>query len=151
MQQPMDEKPIVSAQVTYSFRASAEEVFDAWIKPEHIKAWFAPGLGEVTHAEVNAGVGGMLTITQAREDGVVTHYGQFQQLIHPRRLIFTWTVEGDDGEDRVIVDITPKPVGCEVMLTYELDAEWAEFAEDSKLAWSVMLQAMAQHLDSAQE
>lgn len=149
MQQPTDEKPIVTVQVSRPFRVSAEEAFDAWINPEHIAAWFAPGLGQVS-AEVNPGVGGELAITQLREDGPITHLGRFQQLIHPRRLIFSWTVAGDDGEDRIIVDITPKPAGCEVVLTYEMDAEWEELVEDAETAWSVMLQVMEQHLDASQ-
>lgn len=140
------EKPIVTAQTSRAFDASAEDVFAAWVQPARIRAWFAPGLGEVTQVEVNAGVGGTLAITQMREDGEVTHIGVFQQVIHPRRLIFSWTVEGDDGEDRIIVDITPRGDGCEVTLSYELDEEWAEFAADSELAWGVMLEAMAQDL-----
>lgn len=142
------ENPIVTAQVTRMFTQPAEAVFDAWVNPERIKAWFAPGLGEVTEVRTDPGPGGSLSITQAREDGVITHIGQYQQVIHPRRLIFTWTVEGDDGADRIVVDIAPKSGGCEVTLSYEMDAEWQEFVGDAELAWGVMLDAMAQALDA---
>jgi uncharacterized protein YndB with AHSA1/START domain len=136
----------VSAVVTQAFNQSPEEVFDAWVNPEQVKRWFGTGLGEVTQVSVDPGPGGLLSITQMQEDGEVTHFGKFQQVIHPRRMIFLWTMEGDEGHDRIIVDIAPKPIGCEVTLTYEMDAEYAEFVENAELAWGVMLRSMAQML-----
>lgn len=136
----------VSAEVEHAFPVSAEAVFDAWVNPQRIPAWFAPGLGPVTHAEVQPAAGGHIRITQAHEGETITHIGTFRQVVHPRRLVFSWTVEGDEGADEIVVDILSQPQGCMVRLSYRMDAEWQELCENARIAWRIMLERMAQHL-----
>ena len=98
---------VVQARATRRFRASAEEVFDAWLDPALVREWFGPGLGEMTRVDIDARVGGTFWLVQRRAAGDAVHTGEYLEIDPPRRLVFTWRTPPLTDTSRVIVDIQP--------------------------------------------
>jgi uncharacterized protein YndB with AHSA1/START domain len=128
----------VSVRVTRRFSAPAERVFDAWLDPSKARQWFGPGLGDMVRAEIDARVGGSFWLVQRRGDVDVAHTGEYLQIDRPRRLAFTWRMLPEPDTSRVTVEIVPQGGGCELTLTHEIGAEWADYTESVQVAWSTM-------------
>ena len=135
------------AQVTRTFAASAELVFDAWLDPELISQWmFGPALREeeVLHIRVDPRVGGAFSFLVRRSGQDLDHVGKYLTIERPHRLSFTWGVVPEtDDESRVIIEITPRDSGCELTLTHELTPAWADFIPKCQDAWNKMLGALS--------
>jgi len=119
----------------------------AWLDPEKVRRWFAPGLGEMVRIEIDARVGGTFSFVQRRGSDDVDHTGEYLELVRPRRLAFSWGVRNTPDVSRVLVEIMPLGTGCDLALTHELDPAWADFASRAEAAWAAMLDAMAAALD----
>jgi len=132
----------VKAQVTRSFRASPEAVFDAWLTGANVRKWFGPGLGEMTRVVIDPREGGMFSFVQRRGLDDVEHFGTYEELVRPNRIVFTWTVKGTSDQSRVLVDILATADGSEVTLVHELAPHWANYVERTEAAWQKMLTAM---------
>jgi|SRR5262245_5254668 len=139
----MSPKAPVSVRVTRRFDQSPDRVFDAWLDPEKVKRWFAPGLGEMVRVEIDPRAGGSFSIVQRRDGTDVDHVGTYLVMEPPRRLAFTWSVRPSKDVSRVDIDIVPQGTGCELTLTHELHPDWAEYASRTESAWTKMLNAMA--------
>jgi len=139
----MNQANTVRACVTRRFRASAAEVFDAWLNPQLAREWFAPGLGEMTRVEIDARVGGTFWLVQRRDGEEAQHTGEYLEIDRPRRLVFTWQTPPLTDTSRVIVEIRPLETGCELTLTHEMDAQWAAYLEGAEGAWRKMADAIA--------
>jgi uncharacterized protein YndB with AHSA1/START domain len=140
----MSAKP-AAATVTHRFDATPGQVFDAWIDPEAIRYWFAPGMGEMVRIELDRRVGGRFVLTQRRDDKDVEHVGEYLEFDRPNHLSFTWGVTGDSqhGPSRVSVHITARSSGSEVVLTHELAPGWEDYQARVEESWKKMLDAMA--------
>jgi uncharacterized protein YndB with AHSA1/START domain len=139
----MNATNLVRARVTRRFRASAEDVFDAWLNPDMTRQWFAPELGEMTRVEIDARVGGTFWLVQRRGADEAQHTGEYLELDRPRRLVFTWRTPPLTETSRVIVEIAPTGEGCELTLTHEMDRQWAAFVDRAAGAWQKMADAIA--------
>jgi uncharacterized protein YndB with AHSA1/START domain len=149
VEQPAVQPPVTSVKVTHCFSVAPERVFDAWLDPDLVRQWFAPGLGEMVRVDVDPQVGGKFSFVQRRGEDDVDHVGTYLELDRPRRLAFTWSVPQDsDDTSRVVIDIAPLETGSELTLTHELHPDWADYAERTEEAWSKMLQAMDEALGS---
>jgi uncharacterized protein YndB with AHSA1/START domain len=133
--------------VTRRFSAPPERVFDAWLDPKMIGRWmFGPELceQEVVRMTVDARVGGVFSFVVRRQGEEIDHTGEYLEIDRPRRLAFTWGVPTYSPDmARVTVEIVPLETGCELMLTHELDPDWADTASRTEAAWTRMLGAMA--------
>jgi len=137
----------VEARVTRRFAAPPARVFDAWLDPDLVRRWFAPGMGEMLRIDVDARVGGAFSFVQRRGAADVDHVGEYLEFDRPRRLAFTWGVRPDTPSSRIVIDVAPLADACEVTLTQEMSAEWAQFTARAEEAWGRMLDAMAAALD----
>ena len=54
-----------AVRITRRFAASPEQLYRAWLDPEIVGRWMAPGGSEVTDAAIEERVGGRYSITQA--------------------------------------------------------------------------------------
>lgn len=65
--------------------------------------------------------------------------------------MFTWGVNEDPGETSVVtVEIVPVAGdGCELTLTHEMAAEWADYAERTQQGWARIIAAIEQTMESA--
>ena len=89
-----------SLRVERTFDASPEDVFDAWTNPEVLRRWWRPNPAWSTPvAEVDLRVGGRYRISmEDPETGPsITAGGEYSEVSRPRRLVYSWQWEEDDG------------------------------------------------------
>jgi uncharacterized protein YndB with AHSA1/START domain len=114
--------------VTRTVAGPPEAVFQAWIDPERLAAWFGPGAYRVLRAELDARPGGAYRIVFDAGDGEqVTLTGDYVEVDAPRRLVFTWSwalVWPDQPESVVTVELSEADGGTEVAVTH------AEYGSD---------------------
>ena len=115
-----------------TFAASPERVFRAWLDPDVLSRWMAPGSMRVARAEVDARVGGRFRVWHADAAGAAV--GGFDaevlELVPNERIVFLWRFVGPDREadpghdSRLTVTFAPAPEGgTELTLVHErLDA-----------------------------
>lgn len=147
----MNTKSSINVSVSHRFSASAERVFDAWLDARTAAQWmFATPTGEMVRAEIDPRVGGTFRFVDRRDGQDVDHTGEYLEIDRPRRLVFTFSVDGSEA-DRVIIEIVPLATGCELTLTHEMSPEWAAYADRAKEGWSTMLEGLAEAIDSANQ
>lgn len=93
--------------ITRTFRATPEQVFDAWTTPETFAVWFGTAAIPVDGVEMDVRVGGHWKATMHLPDGSVKHWaGEFTEVNRPTRLALTLTDEPDEpAGEPVTVDI----------------------------------------------
>lgn len=99
-------------------RASREDVFDAWTKPEELSAWWDPAGREIA-CEIDLRVGGAFRFGNG-EHGLV---GVYKVVDRPAELVFEangsiGTVRiSDDGDGTTKVDVTIRCASAEQLET----------------------------------
>jgi uncharacterized protein YndB with AHSA1/START domain len=138
-------------QVSHTFSASAERVYDAWLDPTRVGQWlFATPTGRVVRVEIDARVGGSFVITDRRDGVDVEHTGEYVELDRPRRIVFLFGVPAySPNKDRVSVDIVRKGRGCEVTITHELGPVDADTGDKARSGWSGILAGLEHTLGKA--
>jgi uncharacterized protein YndB with AHSA1/START domain len=86
--------------VERTFRATPEEVFDAWTNPEVLVRWWAARpTWSSPKCEVDLRVGGRYTLRmrddESGEERAVG--GEYREVNRPHRLVYTWAWEGESG------------------------------------------------------
>jgi uncharacterized protein YndB with AHSA1/START domain len=102
-------------------RATPERLFEAWTEPTQLRSWWGPEGVTCEGAEVDLRVGGRYRIDNAFPDGrVVVLVGEFEIIERPKRLTYTWRVDGSPGaSERVTVRFEPRNGATEVIVTHE--------------------------------
>ena len=86
-------------QVTRTYDAPRELVFDAWTKGEHLKNWFAPAPFTVPEVESDPTEGGIYRLAMRSPDGqVFWSQGTYREVVPPERFVMSQGVLGPDGE-----------------------------------------------------
>ena len=114
-------QPSTTIRVERTFRARAQDVFDAWTSVEALRRWWhAEHDSETPHAELDLRVGGAIRITMRDPELGQDHggVGQFTEIDPPRQLAFTWTWDDDPSARQPIeVDFTDHAESTTVVLT----------------------------------
>lgn len=134
--------------VTRCFNAARERVFDAWLDQDLIGRWmFGRKLRDedVMSITLEPRVGGRFSFVVRRDGERIDHVGEYLAIERPHHLAFSWGIAGLDSS-RVVVEIAPRPPGCELTLTHELDPDWADHAERTRGGWSTLLHALDSEL-----
>ncbi len=141
MTAPENEK--VSVCVTHRFTASAQRVFDAWLDPQLICRWmFGPALRdeEVLRIAVEVRIGGPFSFVVRRQGQEIDHLGEYLAIERPSRLVFTWTTRDNlPDTSQVTIRIQPSGTGCELTLTHEMNAQWADYTDGVQASWAKMI------------
>ena len=136
----------VHAIVMHRFEASAARVFDAWFDPVWLGRWmFGPGVRDerIVRLALDARVGGKFSFVVNRQGAEIDHVGEYLEIDRPRLLVFTWATRDSLPEtSRVIVEITPREIGCDLKLTHLMGANWSAYVDRAADAWSKMLDAL---------
>lgn len=142
-----DEAGDTAVSVQRTFEAPPERVFDAWLDPGEISEWMFPAeTDDIEAVQVEPHVGGEFAFDVRRDDGVIRHVGRYLEIDRPERLVFTWGIADDEGEDRVTVEIQTTRTGCDATLTHELHPDWVDYADRTADAWTAMLDSLADYL-----
>ena len=99
--------PPVSASYEESIAAGAEEIFDAWTKPDELKSWFGPGGFQTIEAVLEPRAGGAYRLVMRAPDGSdLTITGAYREVVRPSRLVYTWVwAHAPDQEMVVTVEL----------------------------------------------
>jgi uncharacterized protein YndB with AHSA1/START domain len=137
--------------VRRTIRAGVQAVFEAWTRPEHLRAWWGPRPVRCAEAAVDLRVGGQYRIVNQLPDGArLTIEGRFTVVDPPHRLGYTWSLTpGPGGHELVTVRFERRDAGTtEVIVTHEQIATPA--ARDShERGWEGCLDGLALHLAGA--
>jgi uncharacterized protein YndB with AHSA1/START domain len=144
----MSHTPVI--RVERHIAASVERVFDAWLDPTWIgRFMFGPHLRDeqVVSLTNDPRVGGAFHYKVTRHGAAIDHTGTYREIERPRRLVFTWGVDEEQGDLSVVtIEITPKGEGCELTLTHRLDPAWADYAERTEAGWTFITDKLADAL-----
>jgi uncharacterized protein YndB with AHSA1/START domain len=157
---PVSNQPVVRIERTLS--APRSQVYRAWLSPELIRRWMAPGY-EVTRVEVDERVGGRYRVWHA--DGGVPAGGfeaEIRGLVPPELIAWRWGFAGPDREDGPVYDslltvtLREAPGGGTVLtLVHErlddLAAALPDVAEQVGAGWDFVLTKLAAVLPSSPE
>ena len=132
--------------VKRSYSHRAERVFDAWLDPALLGRWMFGAVvrdEEVVRLAVDARVGGSFSFLVRRQGKEIDHVGEYLEIDRPKRLVFTWgTADTLPDTSRVTIEIVPRDSGCELTLTHEMDAKWADYAARTEAGWRKILEAL---------
>lgn len=75
-----------------NFKASRDQVFTAWSKPEQMGKWLKPNAEWTAQTTIDFHVGGRYSNTMIDKDGKgYEHFGEFKEIIPPTKIVFTWS------------------------------------------------------------
>lgn len=140
------ERPLV---VRRTIRATPERLFAAWTTPAQLQQWWGPEGVECVGPAVDLRVGGAYRIGNRLPDGTVLWIGGvFEAIEPPRRLTYTWHIEGSPGgEERVTVRFEPQGVVTDVVVTHERIADEAA-RKQHQAGWVGCLDGLAAYVAS---
>lgn len=97
-----------TVRIERTFRAAAQDVFEAWTSVEVLRRWWhAEHTWETPVAELDLRVGGAIRVVMRNpEDG--SEYGgsgEYTVIDPPRRLAFTWTWDHADTPRRQLIEV----------------------------------------------
>lgn len=136
-------------ELTRTFRAPREKVFEAWTRPELMQRWLCRTAGEalvrVTEQELRAGGAYRIEI----DGGEGKHYslaGEYREVRPPERLVFTWqwVHEPDDAVSVVTVELREVSGQTELTLRHEGLAE--KWREGHCSGWQACFDRLAQEM-----
>ncbi len=101
--------PEFDLSIQKSVAAPPAAVFDAWTDAQQMKSWWGLKEAFCPRVEIDLRVGGAYCIENELPDGrTVLITGIYQIITRPKRLVYTWSVNGGADE---LVDVTIEPDG----------------------------------------
>lgn len=104
--------------------APPERVFALWTEPEQLVKWWGPDGFHIPQQALDVRPGGTWRTTMRSPEGslhIVS--GVYREIDPPRRLVFTWGWDDDQGarghETEVTVTLEPAPGGTRLTLTQQ--------------------------------
>jgi uncharacterized protein YndB with AHSA1/START domain len=101
--------------------APPERVFELWTEPELLIKWWGPDGVDIPAHALDVRPGGHWRTTMRSPEGNLHHVsGIYRAIDKPRRLVFTWAWDDDNGvrghETEVTVTFEPAPGGTRLVL-----------------------------------
>lgn len=90
----------LAANITGSIKASAEELYQAWIDPDILPQWLAPPPYDLVRAEVEARTGGKYLHEVTGPDGEHRVVGEYLELTPGRHILKSWNYSGPNPAPR---------------------------------------------------
>jgi uncharacterized protein YndB with AHSA1/START domain len=120
--------------------APPERVFEYWTEPELLAQWFGPEGCDIPTRSLDVRPGGKWrTIIRSPDGKLRTVSGVYNTIERPRRLVFTWGWDDEDGvrghETEVTVTLEPTPGGTRLKLVQQ-DFENSEVRNLHNGGWS---------------
>jgi uncharacterized protein YndB with AHSA1/START domain len=136
--------------------APRDRVYRAWLDPDLLARWMAPGALDVTRAEVDERVGGHFRIWHAGPEGDVGGFeAELLELVPGERIVFRWGFVGPDRlagptyDSLLTITLREAPDGAtELTLVHErldeLAAALPEVADNVGRGWELALDKLEQ-------
>lgn len=128
--------------LSWYINGAPSEVFAAWTQPGLMKRWFCPEGMRVVSLHAEAVPGGEYSVTMRGNGPLYTAYGNFEEVIAPRRLSFTWEWESDPDYTLLAVEFYPSGKGTELHLMQEGFVNQAE-AREHEEGWASALRHLS--------
>jgi uncharacterized protein YndB with AHSA1/START domain len=135
--------------------APPKEVYRAWLEPDLLRLWMAPGDLQVTGVEIDERVGGHYRVWHGTSDGNVGGFEcELLELIPNERIVFRWGFVGPDRVDGprydslLSITLVEAPDGATALTLVherldELQAAAPEVAENVGSGWDMVLDKLA--------
>jgi uncharacterized protein YndB with AHSA1/START domain len=156
-------KPVLEVRIERLIAAPPSRVYRAWLEPELLRRWLAPGSMEVARVEVDERVGGYVRIWQ-------THNGQdaggFEcrliELVPDQRIVFRWgfvgpqRTKGPTFDSLLTITLQASP-GNSTALTLvherldDLERAMPDVARNVGIGWETVFDKLAKLLDRVQQ
>ena len=127
----MNKNPLVVKKV---IKASRNEVFEAFTKPEIMSKWFFPGEDYKVDVTNTLEVGGSYSLIMHAYNGEkYKHTGVYREIAPPEKLVFTWD---SDFVSDTVVSILFRELGesTEVTIIHDLLSE-GEMKDNHEKGW----------------
>jgi uncharacterized protein YndB with AHSA1/START domain len=97
-----------SLRLERTYDATPQDVFNAWTNPEVLRRWWAVDpAGRTPVADVDLRVGGRYRLSMEDPNGTRhTVGGEYQEVVPPERLVYSWQWELDSGEPGHVSTVT---------------------------------------------
>lgn len=139
----MNPGEMIQIKVIKHFKNPVDKVFDAWLDTNFLSKWmFGPDVREeeIIKLENKPEEGGTFSYVVNREGQKINHMGTYRELQRPNRLVFTWGVDVEAGDESVVtVTIQPTESGCRLTLVHAMDPKWEEYKDRTQEGWNYML------------
>jgi uncharacterized protein YndB with AHSA1/START domain len=121
-------------EITRLLNAPRELVFEVWTSAEHIAHWWGPKDFTVPFSQMDARPGGNYRANIRSAEGAdYWMQGVFREIEKPRRLVFTWAWEDDDGKPghETLITLTFEAQGERTLMTFRQEVFDSVEARDS--------------------
>lgn len=110
-----------SVQIRRRVRATAEQIFELWTKPDLMARWMSPFPGPVDcKASSDLRPGGTFSLVMSSQDASREVSGTYVQIDRPRKLVFTWGGPLTNNVSTLVtVELTPSGDETDLVLTHE--------------------------------
>jgi uncharacterized protein YndB with AHSA1/START domain len=110
-----------SVQVRRRVRATAEEIFDLWTRPDLMARWMSPFPGAVDcQASCDLRPGGAFSLVMSSAQSSREVSGTYLQIERPHKLVFTWIgLLTNHVSTLVTVEFHPRGEETDLVLTHE--------------------------------
>ena len=116
-------------EITCTFNAPVESVYEAWADPAQMVKWMGPGEVKCEEVTIDLQVGGKYMIKMNTNEGIATAIGEYKEIETNKRLVFTWHWQDGTFENSLVTLLFSKSTeGTALNLVHTLlpDAEKAE-------------------------
>ncbi|MDB5175686.1 MAG: hypothetical protein JWM81_544 [Candidatus Saccharibacteria bacterium] len=135
-------------QISRTFAAPRQAVWDAWTQPEQFKQWYMPAPYSVPACEFDVRPGGQLHIdTQAPDGSIMSVTGEFKVVEEPSKLVTTNSLHDTDGNALFEVQHTLELVEIDGGTTLNITSEVLSAGPNAEQFLSGMEPGLNQALD----
>jgi uncharacterized protein YndB with AHSA1/START domain len=139
----------IEIQVEKRFRHPRGRVFDAFLDPARVGLWlFHTPDGLMEQIDYDPVPGGAFLIVERRGETLARHLGRFVEIVRPERIVFDFRTDETEPPTRVTVAFVADGGGCTVILTHDLAAAWAEYADRTRHGWTTILNGLVQAMEN---
>ena len=110
-----------TVQIRRRMRATAEQIFDLWTKPDLMVRWMSPFPGAVNcKASCDLRPGGAFSLVMSSAESSREVCGTYVQVDRPRKLVFTWIGPLTNNVNTLVtVELYPRGDETDLVLTHE--------------------------------
>lgn len=131
--------------VSRTIRASADEVFDAWLDPTNPAGLWSASARVIMDAVVD----GLFYILVNHDGRLWTHYGRFIRLERGRTIEHSWMSEPTQGLESIVTMTFEPQDGATAVTLHHANLPDDEMGRGHKDGWAGCLDKLAEQIETA--